>query len=128
MLQMFFKIGVLNSFPNFTAMHLCWGLFLKSLQAECLQLYLKKSSTQVFSCEVCEIFNNTFFYRTPPVAASALLVAASVFFQKKLLNSYCYFATLLWRSNSFSSRHIVWGIKSRTCLFINLSSIIRFSK
>ena len=24
----------------------------------------------MFSCEFCEIFKNTFFYRTPPVAAS----------------------------------------------------------
>ena len=23
--------------------------------------------TQVFSCEYCEIFKNSFFYRTPPV-------------------------------------------------------------
>ena len=28
--------------------------------------------TQVFSYEFCEIFKNTFSYRTPPVAASAL--------------------------------------------------------
>ena len=24
----------------------------------------------MFSCEICESFKNTFFYRTPPVAAS----------------------------------------------------------
>ena len=24
----------------------------------------------MFSCEICEIFKNTYFYRTPPVAAS----------------------------------------------------------
>ena len=29
----------------------------------------KCSQTQVFSCEICEFFKNTFFYRTPPVAA-----------------------------------------------------------
>ena len=29
--------------------------------------FLKKETlTQVFSCEFCEIFKNTFFYRTPP--------------------------------------------------------------
>ena len=27
---------------------------------------------QVFSCEICEIFKNTFFYRIPPVTASKL--------------------------------------------------------
>ena len=65
-LQMFFETSVLKSFPNFTWKHLCWSLFLKILQAESLFL-LKKSSTQVFSCEVCEIFKNIFplFYRTP---------------------------------------------------------------
>ena len=45
-----------KNFPNFTGEHLCWGLFLKRLR--------------VFSCEVCEISENTTFYRTPPVAAS----------------------------------------------------------
>ena len=69
---------------------------------------------------------NTFSYRTPPLTASAPPVAASVFFLKKvLLNSY--FATLLWRTIFFSSRNI-WCIQSRTRLFINLSSIVRFSK
>ena len=24
----------------------------------------------MFSCKICELFKNTFFYRTPPVAAS----------------------------------------------------------
>ena len=33
-------------------------------------LYLKETPTQVFSCEYCEIFKNSFFYRTPLVAAS----------------------------------------------------------
>ena len=32
-----------------------------------LQLYFKKTSTQAFSCEFCEIFKKIF--RTPPVAA-----------------------------------------------------------
>ena len=50
-----------------------------NLQAEGLQLH-KKTPTQVFSCEVCEIFKSTFSHRTPPMTASAPLVAASVFF------------------------------------------------
>ena len=76
---MFFKIGVLKSFANFTGKHLCWSLFLKNLQAEGLQLPKKKTPTQVFSCELCENFKNTFSYRTPPVSASATPMAASVF-------------------------------------------------
>ena len=30
--QMFFKIGVLKNFVNFTGKHLCWSLFLIKLQ------------------------------------------------------------------------------------------------
>ena len=49
----------------------CIGVsFLIKLQASSLQLYLKETPTQVFSCEFCEIFNNTFFQRTTPIAAS----------------------------------------------------------
>ena len=81
-LKMFFKIGVLKSFANFTGKYLCWSLFLKNLQADGLKLYQKKTPTRMFSCEVCKIFKNTFFDRTPPVIASAPPVAASVFFKK----------------------------------------------
>ena len=37
-------------------------------------LLRKKTLTQVFSCEFCEIFKNTFYYRTPLVAASGVLI------------------------------------------------------
>ena len=30
---------------------------------------LKETQAQVFSCELCEIFNNLYFCRTPPVVA-----------------------------------------------------------
>ena len=38
-----------------------------------LQLYLKEASTQVFSCEYCENFTKSFFYRKPLVASVNLL-------------------------------------------------------
>ena len=58
--KMFFKIGVLKNFAKFTGKHLCQSLF-----------FIKKEAlTLVFSCEFCEIFQSTFFYRIPPVAAS----------------------------------------------------------
>ena len=44
--------------------------FLIKLQVCGLQLYLKKSEAQVFSCEFCGISKNAFSYRTPLVAAS----------------------------------------------------------
>ena len=37
-----------------------------------MQLYLKKSPTQAFSSEYCEIFKNSFFYRTSQMTASKL--------------------------------------------------------
>ena len=96
-LQMFFKIVVLKSFANFTGKHLCWSLFLKNLQAEGLQLHKEKSPTQVFSCEVCEIFKNSCSYRTPPMTASAPpKVASNNFFfsthrlMDKKSNSFVY--------------------------------------
>ena len=63
MLQMFFKIGVLESFPNFTGKHLCWSLFFKRLQAEGLQLYLKSLQLRCFPVKF-EIFNNIFLQNT----------------------------------------------------------------
>ena len=59
--QMFFKICVLKSFANLTGKHLCWSFLLKTLQAEGPQLYLKKSPTHLFSCQICKIFKNNFF-------------------------------------------------------------------
>ena len=41
------RYGVLKNFANFTEKHLCWSLFLIEMQ--------------VFTCEICEIFKNTFF-------------------------------------------------------------------
>ena len=51
----------------------CWGL----------QLYLKKTSTKVFSCEFCEIFQNTF-------SAEHLETGASKIWW--LNATYCYLA------------------------------------
>ena len=71
---MFLKIGVLKNFANLIGKQQCWSIFLIKLQAWSpatgLQRYLKETPTQVLSCEICEIFKNTFFNITPPVAAS----------------------------------------------------------
>ena len=76
---MFFQIGVLKNFANFTEKPLCWSLFLIKLQHFKSP---KETPTQVFSYEICEIFNNTFFYKTPPVAASELVILVSYICQK----------------------------------------------
>ena len=47
--QLFFKIDVLENFPNFTGKHLCWSLFLMKLQAfRCATLLKRESNTGVF--------------------------------------------------------------------------------
>ena len=52
------KKGVFQNFAKFAGKHLCQSLF------------FNRVAVLVFSYEFCEIFKNTFFYRTPPVAAS----------------------------------------------------------
>ena len=47
-----------------------------------LQLYQKETPTQVFCCEICEMFKNTFFYRTPRMAVS--LITKKKDYQKQL--------------------------------------------
>ena len=37
-------------------------------------LLREKNLAQVFSCKFCEIYKNTFYYRTPLVAASGVLI------------------------------------------------------
>ena len=57
---MFFK-SVLKNFSNFTEKQLCWSLFLIKFQALKHVTLLKKTPTQVLSCEIFEIFKNTYF-------------------------------------------------------------------
>ena len=83
---MFCKKSVLKYLPNVTGkhlcwslffnevagLHLCWSLFLVTLQTATLfkkdsntgaglQLYYKKTPTEVLYCEIYEIFKNTYF-------------------------------------------------------------------
>ena len=66
--QIFFKVGVLKNFTDFTGKHLCWSVFLIKLKAFRPATLLKKTPTQVLCCEICETYKNTYPYRTPPVA------------------------------------------------------------
>ena len=69
-------------FANFTGKHLCWSLFL----AKFFTNFIKNTPTQVFSCEICKNFKNTFFYRTPSVAASVKRDSNTVVYLWNLLN------------------------------------------
>ena len=125
--QMFFKIGVLKRFANFTGKHLCWSLFLKNLQAEGLQLHKRRLQHRCFPVKFAKLLRTPFLTEHLRWVLLHLRWLLLYFFKKVLLNSFfwqpCYDVLII-----FSSRHIVWCIKSRTRLFINLSSIVRFSK
>ena len=58
--QMFFKIGVLENFTNFTGKHLCWSIFFNKVASLRPETLLKETPTQRFSCEISEIFKKTF--------------------------------------------------------------------
>ena len=73
---MYFKIGVLKNFAMFTRKYLCWSLRPAALLKKRLQ-------HRCSACEYCEIFENSFFYRTSPVTASELCVE-STFFERHL--------------------------------------------
>ena len=61
---------------------LCWNFVMIKIADKPWQiiglrpatLSRKKTLAQVFSCEICEIYKNTFYYRTPLVAASDILI------------------------------------------------------
>ena len=61
--EVFYKKGILRNFAKFTGKHL------RQHQVAGQGNFKSGSLAQVFSCEFCEISQNTFFYRTPLVAA-----------------------------------------------------------
>ena len=60
---MFFKIGVLKKFANFTGKHLCWSFASIKLQVLRPSTLLKKGSNKSVFPWNLRIFRNTFFYR-----------------------------------------------------------------
>ena len=68
--EVFCKKGVLKNFAKFTGKHLCQSSFFNKVAGLRRNFIKKETLAQVFSCEFCEIFRNTFFCRTPLVAAS----------------------------------------------------------
>ena len=59
---------------------------------------LKRDSTQVFPCEICKIFKNTYFYGTPPVATS------------KLAKMFLIFSTFRYDYVAFCLKHVALEI------------------
>ena len=83
--QMLFKTGVLKNLSNFTGKQIpmlepllnkvtglkACNFIKKRLQHRCL-----------FSCKICEIFQNTMFYRTPPVLQNTTYIPAGIYLLK----------------------------------------------
>ena len=69
---MFCKKVVVKNFAKFTEKHLCQNLFFNKAAVKChaCNFIKKEPLVQLFSWEFCEIFKNSFFYRTPPGVAS----------------------------------------------------------
>ena len=88
---MFCKIIVFTNFINFTGKHLCRSLSLIKLQAFRAANLLKETRTQVFSCEICEIFRNNYFEEHLQSTASTM----RGLLQKSYLN-YLPFNYLIW--------------------------------
>ena len=55
------KKGVLENIAKFIGKHLCQSLFFNKVEGLRPATLLKKRLAQVFSCEFCEFFKNTFF-------------------------------------------------------------------
>ena len=68
--DVFYKKAVLGNFGKFTGKHLCQRLYFNKVAGQACNFIKIETLAQVFSCEFCEISQNTFSYRTPPVAAS----------------------------------------------------------
>ena len=68
--EVFCKKGVLRNFAKLTGKPLCQSLSFNKIAGLRPATLLRQRLWQMFSCEFCEIFTNTFFYRTPLVAAS----------------------------------------------------------
>ena len=56
----------------------------------CLQRYFKETSTQVFFCEICEIFKNTYFEQHLRTFASGLIM---LYFISMGIPLWCAYAT-----------------------------------
>ena len=54
------KIGILINFASFTGKQLCWILFFNKVASLQAYNFIKKTSTQVSSCEIWEIFKSIF--------------------------------------------------------------------
>ena len=97
------KKAVLKNFTNFTGKPLCWSLFLINFQA-----FRRATPAQVFSCEICEIFKNTYFKEHLRTTAARVKQRRSFVWQR-----HCQISTFLKTVKDF-------------CKKLHLRCLIRF--
>ena len=87
------KKDVLKNFVKFTEKHLCKSLFFNKAGGLRPAIVIKKRTLmQVFFCEFCEIFKNTFFIEHLRTSTSAITA-------NNVLRYSCYFTFLPYRFN-----------------------------
>ena len=94
------KKGVFINFAKFTGKHRCQSLFLNKvagLRPQACNFIKKETLAQLFSYEFCEIYKNTFYYRTPLVVASGVLINFAILepFSNKVAG--LFLTDYLWR-------------------------------
>ena len=99
-----YKKAVLKSFAKSTGKHLCQSIFLNKVAAlRHAALFKIGTLTQLFSCEFCEILNNTFFtkhirvfklYKESYCRLFLLKIKQSFFTDSKILKIYNLFMQL----------------------------------
>ena len=72
---------------------------------------LKKTSTQVFSCEYCEIFKSTYFEKHLRTAASETLLVNSKLFMKVLIG-FEFFTKIHSKRKAWNSQKIKERVKN----------------
>ena len=85
--KVFCEKGVLRNFAKFTGKQLRPSVFFNKVAGpRPATLFWKETLTQVFSCEFCKIFKNTFFHRTHLVVALECVINVSFVASLKFLS------------------------------------------
>ena len=92
-----------KNFAILTWKPLCWSLFL-------IKCYVKKTPTQVFSCEHCKIFKNTYFEEHLPVAVSV--------WRHQNPSEYLFLGIWMFLPNLFEPEYILYLASSKWVFFI----------
>ena len=66
---MYFKVGALKNFVNFTRKRLCWGLFLIKFRMS-WNFIKNRLQHRCFPVKFEKFLKTSFFYKTPPVDVS----------------------------------------------------------